>query len=84
LLLKAKMRYICIFAETHSQLPDSKAAAKIIEVLNHFKGLNIDVKPLLESAKKFEEKIKKIIEQATMAQEQVEKKQDKDKLSYLG
>jgi len=83
LLLKAKMRHVCIFAETHSQLPDSKAAAKIIEVLNHYKGLNIDVKPLIESAEKFEKKIKSIIEKGMMAQEQQEQKQ-KEKLSYLG
>jgi uncharacterized protein len=83
LLLKAKIRHTCIFAETHSQLPDSKAAAKIIEILNHYQGLNIDVKPLIESAEKFEKKIKSIIEKGMMAQEQQEQKQ-KEKLSYLG
>ncbi len=81
LLLKAKVRHTCIFAETHSQLPDSKAAAKIIELLNHYLGLNIDVQPLLESAQKFEAKLKTLLEQGMQAQKE---KKDKDKLSYLG
>lgn len=82
LLLKAKMRHVCIFAETHSQLPDSKAAAKIVEILNHYLGLQIDTKPLIESAKKFEQKLKKILEQGAQAQQEAQQK--KEGLSYLG
>ena len=81
LLLKAKHRHTCIFAETHSQLPDSKAAAKIVEILNKYLGLQIDTKPLMESAKKFEQKLKKILEQGAQAQEAQQKKEG---LSYLG
>ena len=70
----------CIFVETHSNLPDSKAAAKAIEVLDKYLGLKIDYKPLLEQAEKFEEKIKGLMEQGMVAQEEKQKKN----LSYLG
>ena len=36
LLLKAEVPLSCFFAETHSSLPDSRAAAKIIEVLDKY------------------------------------------------
>ncbi|MBI2107739.1 proteasome assembly chaperone family protein [Candidatus Woesearchaeota archaeon] len=70
----------CVFAETHSKLPDSKAAAKVIEVLDKYLDLNVDYKPLLEQAKKFEEKLKTIIQKTQETQDLSEKK----KLSYLG
>ena len=80
LLLKSEIPFSCIFAETHSSLPDSKAAAKIIEVLDSYLGLDIDTKPLLKSAEKFEQKIKSIISQSQAA---TEKAKDK-KLGYIG
>ncbi|MBD3259343.1 hypothetical protein GF371_01795 [Candidatus Woesearchaeota archaeon] len=81
LMLKAKkLPLTCIFAETHTKLPDSKAAAKIIEVLNGYLDLKIDVKPLLKSAEEFEHKIKNLIQKATQAS----KTKDKKKLSYVG
>jgi len=70
----------CVFAETHSGLPDSKAAAAIIQVLDKYLGLNLDPKPLLEQAKKFEEKIQGIVEQGKEAKDM----QMKKKLSYVG
>jgi len=70
----------CIFAETHSNLPDSKAAAKVIEALDKYIGMNIDYKPLLEQAQKFEDKLKTILQKSQEAQEI----SDKKKLSYLG
>ena len=82
LLLKTKIRHTCLFAETHSQMPDSKAAAALIEVLKKYLGLEIDTKPLIESAKQFEEKLKGILEQGMAAKE--EKKTNDEKLSYLG
>lgn len=81
LMLKAKkMPLACIFAETHTKLPDSKAAAKIIEILDGYLGLKIDVKPLVKSAEEFERKIKNIIQKAVDAG----KTRDKKKLSYVG
>jgi uncharacterized protein len=80
LLIKANIPITCIFSETHSNLPDSKAAAKIIEVLDKYLGLNIDYKPLLKQAEKFEEKLKSLLEKGVKAQEIKEKKS----MSYVG
>ena len=65
LLLKEKnIPVSAFFVETQSKLPDSKAAAKIIESLDNYLGLEVDPKPLLKTAKEFEEKLKGILEQS--------------------
>lgn len=63
-----------LFAETHSALPDSKAAAKIIELMDKYIGLKIDYKPLLKQAEQFENKLHTIMDQATKAKEMKEEK----------
>lgn len=80
LMVKAKMPLTCIFSETHSNLPDSKAAAKIVEVLDKYIGLKIDYKPLLKQAEKFEKKLKDLLEKSMQAQEI----KDKKSLNYVG
>lgn len=80
LLLKASVPLTCLFAETHSQLPDSKAAAKVIELLDKYLKLAVDYKPLLKQAEVFEERLKTILEQSKKAHDMKEKKT----LSYLG
>ena len=80
LMVMCKKTLVCFFAETHTKLPDSKAAAKIIETLDKYLGLGIDTKPLLEKAQNFEEKLKGILQKSAIAQKQ---KQDKT-LSYVG
>ncbi|MEK6907349.1 MAG: PAC2 family protein [Nanoarchaeota archaeon] len=80
LLLKSDCPTSAIFVETHSQLPDSRAAAKIIEVLDKYLNLKVDYKPLLEKAEAFEEKLKTMVQQKSEAEEQKEKKE----LSYFG
>ena len=80
LLLKKHLPCTCLFAETASTLPDSKAAARVIEVLDKWLELGIDYKPLLKQAEKFEKKIKSLIEQSAQAKEIGEKKT----LSYVG
>ncbi len=81
ILLRAeKIPVSCVFAETHTSLPDSKAAAKVIEVLDKYLGLNIDYKPLLVQAEKFESKLKNLLTEGQKAQQLSEKK----KLSYVG
>jgi uncharacterized protein len=70
----------CIFAETHSNLPDSKAAAEIIQSLDKYLGMDLDYKPLLDQAEKFEEKIKGIMKKS----QEVQEISDKKRLSYLG
>ena len=69
-----------IFAETHSELPDSKAAAKVIEVLDKYLGLKIDTKPLLEQAEKFEVKLKELMSKS----QKISDEQKKKRLSYVG
>ena len=80
LLRIEKIPISCLFAETHSNLPDSKAAAKIVEALDKYLGMDLDYKPLLEQAQKFEEKLKTILKKSQEAQEI----SDKKKLSYFG
>jgi uncharacterized protein len=79
LLLEKKQPISAIFVETHSNMPDSKAAAKAVEALDKYFDLNIDYKPLLKQAEKFEDKLKHILEQ----KEQTVSEQEKKKLSYI-
>jgi len=80
LLLKANIPMTAFFAETHSDLPDSKASASVIEVLNKYVNLKIDTEPLLEQAAKFEEKLNTILKQGATTQTDLKKKQ----MSYVG
>ncbi len=80
LVLKSPLPLTCIFAETHSQMPDSKAAAHIIETLDKFLGLKVDYEPLLKTAEKFEEQLKQLLQQS---QDATELRQAK-KMSYVG
>lgn len=80
LLRVEKTPVSCIFAETHSNLPDSKAAAKLIETLDKYLKMDIDPKPLLQQAQQFEEKLKLILQKSQEAQEI----SDKKRLSYFG
>ncbi|MFH0831339.1 MAG: PAC2 family protein [archaeon] len=67
-----------IFTETHSDLPDSRSAAKMIEVLDKYLGLDIDYKPLLEKAEMFEKKLKTIMQAGQTAPDKAKS------TSYLG
>ena len=69
-----------IFAETHSNLPDSKAAAEIIKALDAYLELDVDPKPLIKQAEAFEQKLKMLVSQA----QQTTDLQKKKTLSYLG
>jgi len=79
-LKSTKIPLTCIFAETHSNLPDSKAAAMIIEHLDKYLGLSIDYEPLLKQAEGFEGKLQSLLKKSREATELSEKK----KLSYVG
>jgi predicted ATP-grasp superfamily ATP-dependent carboligase len=70
----------CLFAETHSALPDSRAAAKLIELLDKYLGLKVDYRPLIDKAEKFEMKIKDLLTKAQSATQMAEKK----KQTYIG
>jgi uncharacterized protein len=80
IILKTHIPTTSLFAETESNLPDSKAAAKIVEVLDKLLGLEVDYKPLIKQAEKFEEKLKSLIEQGSKAQQLKEKKA----MNYVG
>ncbi len=81
LLMKAgKLPVTCFFAETHSAMPDSSAAAQVIKALDLYLGLKVDYKPLLELAAKFEEKLRSILTQSKQAEDLRDKKQ----MSYVG
>ena len=79
-LLKSPFKTTCMFAETHTKMPDSKAAAKIIHLIDDYLGLKIDPKPLLKQAEKFEKKLKEIVTQGEKAQQLKQKK----KFTYIG
>jgi uncharacterized protein len=70
----------CIFAEARTEMPDSKAAAEIIKVLDKYLDLKLDPEPLMKQAEKFEEKLKTILTKSKEAEEM----SDKKKLSYVG
>lgn len=80
LLLRKDLPITCIFAETHSALPDSRASAKIIQVLDKYLGLKVDYKPLMENAEKFENKLRDLMEKSKT----IATTKDKGKLSYFG
>ncbi len=80
LLIKSDLPLSCFFVETNSKLPDNTGAANLIKTLDHYLGLNIDYKPLLEKAKEFEDKIRGILSQLNATKDQ---KQKKD-LTYMG
>ncbi len=80
LLIKEKLTLSCIFAETSTGLPDSKAAAEIIKVLDKYLGMDMDPKPLLDQAEKFEQKLQSLMSQTKNAQDTQRKKS----LSYVG
>ncbi len=77
LLLKASEQKIplsAIFVGTHMSIPDSKAAAKAVEVLDKYLGLNVPYKPLLLQAEKFEAKLRFMIDQTKQTSQLKEQK----------
>ncbi|MBT3720439.1 proteasome assembly chaperone family protein [archaeon] len=80
LMLRTKTPLTCLFAETRSDMPDSKAASNIIKALDNYLGLKVDYKPLLKQAEKFESKFKSILKQSSLAKNEVDQK----RLNYLG
>ncbi len=81
LLLKMKSAPVsCVFVEASTGLPDSRAAAKIIEVLDKYLGLDVDYSPLIKKAELFEGKIKNILKSS----QKFKKTKEKQELSYMG
>jgi uncharacterized protein len=80
IIMRKQLPVLSLFAETHSKLPDSKAAAKIIEILDKLLDLAVNYEPLLKQAEEFEKKLKGMLEQTMKAQQMKEKKQ----VGYIG
>lgn len=80
LLMNSEVPLSCFFVETHSRLPDNVGAAKLIQALDMYLNLKVDYTPLIEKAKEFENKLKKILTQFTTTKEQKEKRE----LTYMG
>src|SRR3989344_226210 len=74
IILRDTLPSSCIFVETHSQLPDSRAAAKVIETLDKYLELEVDFKPLLQKAEELEDKLKNLMQQSKIATEEKERK----------
>ena len=70
---------VALFGEVHSQLPDSGAAAKMVQVLDKLLGLDVDPKPLEKQAELFEAKLKNLIDKS----KQLTENQDKQ-VRYIG
>lgn len=72
--------FTAIFAETSTNLPDSKSSAAVIRALDKYLDLNVDPRPLLKQAQQFEGKLKELLSHAKKTSEL-----QKDKtLSYFG
>lgn len=81
LVLKPKsMNMTGIFVETQSKLPDSKSAAKVVQVLDSYLGLKVDYKPLLAAAEQFEAKLKTLLQQTKKTHNHKKARE----LDYLG
>jgi uncharacterized protein len=79
-MIPATINATFIFAETHTNLPDSNAAAELVKVIDKYVGLKVDPKPLVKEAKNVEAKLKEIMQKGKEVQETKEKKDT----SYLG
>ena len=80
MLMRTDLPILSLFAETHSKLPDSKAAAKIIEILDKLLNLGVDYAPLIKQAEEFEKKLTGMLQQTQKAKEMKQKKQ----VGYIG
>ncbi len=74
-----KTPIVALFAEARTGMPDSKAAAHIIQALDAYTGLRVDPQPLMKQAVVFEKKLKGIMQKTQKAE-----KLQNNKLSYVG
>jgi len=83
LMLRAvKTPVSAIFAETVSQMPDSRSSASVISALDSLLGLKVDPKPLMKQAEQFEKKLQGMMGAAQKTQEDAEERAKN--LSYMG
>lgn len=73
-------RTIGVFSEANVAIPDSEAAAQLLEVLNTMFDLKMDTNELREMAKVFEQRVKKILKESKSAKSMSEQNQ----MFYVG
>ncbi|MBU2496701.1 MAG: PAC2 family protein [Nanoarchaeota archaeon] len=77
---KEKTKISCVFGETATGFPDSRAAATVIGVLDKYLGLNVPSEPLLKKAEEFESKLQGLFEKMKTTGVEKEKK---DRVGYI-
>lgn len=80
LMMKSPIPVTAVFAETHTNMPDSKAAAKIVEILDKYLDLKVSYAPLLKQAEEFEHKLMGMMEKGSQSAEIQKHKA----MSYVG
>ena len=78
-----KLKTSFIFAETQAGLPDSRAAARIIEILDKYIGLKVEIGPLVTQAGQMEDHLKELLNQVK-EQKQLKDVKDSDEAEYIG
>lgn len=80
LLMKTTNPLSCFFVEAHSQMPDNKAAAKLIESVDKYLKLDLDTGPLLDKAKEMEVKLRDLMGKVS----DTKSMKDQKHLDYMG
>lgn len=83
LMLENKFPISTIISQAHFNLPDSESAAEVIKILDKLLGMDLDTKPLMVAAKKFEAQLKMMMDQTQKMNTQ-KSKATKEQLDYLG
>ncbi len=69
-----------LFAGAHSNLPDGEAATEIVRILKSYLDLDVDLEPLQEKTKEFEQKLEDLKQQTKQTEEEAKKR----RLNYFG
>ena len=82
LILRAgeKTKISCLFGETQSGMPDSRAAAAIIAIIDKYLGLKVPSDPLIKRAEEFEKKLQGLFSRLKST---AEEKGSKERASYI-
>lgn len=83
LMLENKFPLSTIVSQAHYNLPDSESAAEVVKILDKLLGMELDFKPLLVAAKKFESQLKGMMEQSQELSAK-QKREKREQLDYLG
>lgn len=81
MLNKKKIKSTGLFFETSMQLPDSRSAAKAVEILDKYLNLKVDYLPLIKSAEEMENKLKKMAE---IAKGSIQHRKEHRMPTYMG